>query len=223
MWNCGIVKLLKSVKHFLMVICKNDSIIITNQDDFDNIIQDENNILSKYKKLTISDKHFNSPIDNIPSNIEYIHIIENNDFNQPLDNLPYNLQELLIYSNNFNQSLSNLPAGLEILELWCGNFNNPLNNLPESLKDLLIHTDNLLYDLNNLPRNLVKLCFRTYEPYNISITNLPNTIKQLQLGFAFQSKIFHLPDQLQFLSLHEKYKLSNLLTHIPNNVLIKYH
>lgn len=131
-------------------------------------------------------RSFNQPVNKWPSNLKYLHFLQNPIFNQPLDNLPYGIEELNIESTfgiaKFDQPVNNLPNTLKLLNLGNG-FNQPVDNLPESLEQLG-------FGWYNFDERTV------FSKFNQPIDNLPQNLIVLVLGNNFFQSINNLPDEL---------------------------
>ncbi len=138
-----------------------------------------------------NDSLFNSPVDNLPSNLVTLNL--GNKFNQPINNLPKKLQELKL-GNMFNQSIDNLPSSLEKLQFG-DDFNQPINNLPPNLKKLTLG-----------------------DKFNQPIDNINSKLKTLELGREFTQTITKLPDSLESIVFDRYYDkpLDNLPTKLKN-------
>jgi len=185
---------------------------------------------------------FNQSVDNLPYGIT--HLTFGNEFNQPIDNLPNSINFLTFkseyVSNKFNQLIDNLPNSITHLVLgYCFNktidflpnsithltlgqkFNQNVDNLPINLK-VLTFGMNFNKPINNLPKTLEKISLRYTTNYQHLIENLPNSVKELDLGnYSEIKKIKKLPDCLEklyyfkedyfeyFLSSHQILKIKS--------------
>ena len=114
---------------------------------------------------------------------------------------------LIILKYNFNQPLGNSLSNLTNLTFLSLGYNfNQLLDLPLNIEILSLNCDNL-YLIENLP-NSVKELYLGYN-FNLKLNNLPSSIE----GIIFHEKskynqeLNNLPKLLELLKLPEKYKL----------------
>ncbi len=154
---------------------------------------------------------FNSNIDNLPDNINYL--ILNDSFNTEINKLPKSLKYLEL-GNNFDNNINSYPDGIEHLvfgkEDMRGIFSN-LKILPNSLKTLEIYSCKFNKKIDSLPSNLENLVIG--KIFNQPVDYLPGSLEILILGTNFQYPLDNLPSKLKKLvlnSIHYKENLNNL-------------
>ena len=140
------------------------------------------NLLKEYKKVQFENQ-YNSTLDWLPEGITDINL--GMQFNQPLENLPSTIKRITIVNNNggyvyFNQPLEYLPNGLEEFSITFGKtFNQQLDNLPTSLKYLQIYSLEFIQNLNNLSDSIETIRIRTFD-YN-NTYKLPSNLKSIHI------------------------------------------
>ena len=118
---------------------KNDGIIFN--DNFDESIEPYLKNISKYSKLTFSDRSkFNKSIDNLHVSLK--HLTLGDGFNQSVDNLPENLTHLT-FGGFFNQQIKHLPKNITHLTFYANyckifKFEQKFKNISKKLKILKI-------------------------------------------------------------------------------------
>lgn len=105
------------------------------------------------------DGNMQNPFDNLPINLEELHIIYQGDdetdyIGAPLDNLPKSLKVLRLMNCSYIHPLDNLPDGLKKLIIVADDLNVPFDNLPPGLETLGIFIDDYTHPLYNLPISL---------------------------------------------------------------------
>lgn len=158
---------------------------------FGSILDKLYNLPTNLKSLFFNGE-YNFPLDNLPENLEFLHIdkynfdlnslplnlktLSINTVDKPLNNLPCNLENLII--EHCDCSLDNLPNNLVSLNIsYC---NSKLNFIPNNLK--ILEINRFYYDsLDNLPPNLEELII-PYE-YNETITFIPDTLKKVTITY----------------------------------------
>lgn len=166
------LKLSSYTRLFLNSIPKNIIKLALQFNTFDDISLDnlQSNITELYILHPTGWKgYFNSTINNLPSNLQFLHI-NSEIFNQSLDYLPQCIKKLSIFSNVFNKSLSNLPTSLEYLYIdnWI--------NRPD------LEKIKYEYDLYNLPKNLIELQINKCYLVNTNIKVLKQMYPQMKIN-----------------------------------------
>lgn len=189
-----------------LTIAKNN----INDNIFGNLINLQNLILLKCRK-------FNSSLNNLSFLLRKMNINNCDDFNKELDNLSLNLLYLNMKSINFDKIIDNLPSKLSHISINSNNFNQLLNNLPLNLNDLLLYCNSFNKKLSKLPTNITLLyccenelklscnIFKLMYFNKIKITNLPNTLKILQINYH-NEYLDMLPEGLEVLILSPFYE-----------------
>lgn len=153
-------------------------------------------------ELYISGYNIKTPLDNLPSTLEILHIISC-DWHHPypLINIPPNLKKLVL-GRAFNHSIYGLPDSITHLELG-RDFNQPITKLPASLNYFLLRSFEFCQMLKIFSplRNLKLL-----GTFNQQLDGcLPESLAYLTLGTKFSQPIVKLPNSLLVLKFKGNY------------------
>ena len=153
---------------------------------------------------------FNQEIDKYPDSLKYIKF--SNDFNQKVDNLPPNVIHI-IFGNNFNQSIDNLPDSVKYIEFGGGSkLTHRINKFPKNLTHLSFDGE-YNFELNNLPNTISHL---NLSKYVSSIDKFPDSIKKLNLGYAFNKQISKYPKNLEVLMFERSF--NQPINNLPDSI-----
>jgi hypothetical protein len=121
---------------------------------------------------------------NLPKNLYFLKLCDG--FNHTLSNLPESLKILTFDDNSkYDQSLDFLPQELKYLRIPRLT-TTKINIFPLNLKKIVFYADSYQHILDNLPEKLGHLVIDK----NVSIGNLPQSVKKVELRYFTLSKSF---------------------------------
>lgn len=158
-------------------------------------------IIFKYEFNLALDKHLNSIK-------QYNKIIFNINFNYPIDNLHYDITHLEL-GYEFTHSVKIFSKFNLMTHLKISYYRNKIDIFPTFLKWLNIKKYN--YELDNLPSGLLYLITKSFFKYD----NLPCGLLYLKTNFIL-SHISNLPSSIKYLDIYDKYNTS--MDNLPNSL-----
>jgi hypothetical protein len=178
------------------------------KDEFNDLLDNYTNIISKYNKLIFS--NYSNPliskeIENCLDDDDNTCILYkfssgsllSNKFNQ-IVNLTH-----LIFNYCFNQIVDQTLPNLTHLTL--GHNFNQLINLPTNIKHLNFYNDNQ-YLMDNLPNGIKEITFSTFCSYNEELNCLPKSVEYIKLNYNYNKKIVNIPNELTKIVCYKEYK-----------------
>lgn len=134
-------------------------------------------------------------LNNLPNKLEYLDIRDN--WIKELKNLPHTLK-ILNAENNYLTEITGLPENLEKLDISYNNILS-LEGLPINLKVLRFEHCSI-NSISNLPENLECLILEKSNDV-VTIENLPNSLKYLDISETYVSELNILPVNLEYLDI----------------------
>ncbi len=149
-------------------------------------------LMEKHNYIEFIDD-FNQPISRIPNNVKIISIISSH-FKQELENLPTNLESLHLAIKNYKNLLI-LHNYLLNLRIICDNIT--IDELPTTLKMLACNGRNNIINLNLLPQQLeyLELNFDSFTS-NLDIIHMPSQLNELVINIL-PSSDYYLQNNIQ--------------------------
>ncbi len=186
------------------------------------------------KYLSLGNR-FNQPVNNLPESLLYLYLYLSNGFNQPVNNLPANLTYLYMNFgiNCYDWNLDNLPSNLKYLDIQDveryneNNINlnkkynkNLIENLPNSIEELIVNAD---VSLDNLPNSIKILCLQYNSTQSFDL--LPNSIELLSLNSQKNFNFNNLPKSINNLTLYlcDDYNLDDIKSLYNLKYFYSYH